>query len=210
MRLLVVDPVQCRSADLAAAVEWLRSGRIVAFPTDTLYGLAVDPRSAEAVEALFDLKGREAGAAVPLVAASLSQVEQVCGPLPAASRRLATTYWPGPLAVIADAPRTFAAAVHGGTDAIAVRVPAHPVARALAEATGCLVTATSANRRGEPPAATPAALAPLAADPRVFVVDGGAAPGGAPSTIVDGRGSAPRLVRAGAIAWNRVLESWRG
>ena len=90
---------------------------------------------------------------------------------------------------------------------MAVRVPDHAVARALAAAWGAPITATSANRSGEPPAQSAATLATLADDPRVLVVDAGSTPGGQPSTIVDARGETPVLVRAGAIAWNRVLES---
>jgi L-threonylcarbamoyladenylate synthase len=209
VRALVVDPEHCRPTDLAPAVAWLRDGGIVALPTDTLYGLAVDPRSPAAVHALFSLKGRDAGVALPLIGASREQIEAVCGDLGASTRRLADACWPGPLALIVDAPASIAPAVHAGTGTLAVRVPAHAVARALAEAAGHLLTATSANRSGAPPAMTAGALMGLAEDARVLVVDGGAVPGGAPSTIVDARGARPVLVRAGAIAWDRVLKSWR-
>jgi L-threonylcarbamoyladenylate synthase len=97
--------------------------------------------------------------------------------------------------------------VHAGHGTIAVRVPAHPLARAIAAAWGGLITATSANRSGHPPARDVAGLDEIARDARVLVLDGGPAPGGAPSTIVDARTTDVTLVRAGAIAWNRVLES---
>ncbi len=209
MRPLIVDPTTVRPSDLAPAVVWLRDGGIVALPTDTFYGLAVDPRSPEAVQALFDLKGRAAGAALPLIGASREQIEGACGELDAATRQLADRYWPGPLSLIVGAPVSIVPAVHGGAGTLAVRVPAHPVARALADAAGYPLTATSANRSGDPPAATAEAVLRVADDPRVLVVDGGAATGGAPSTIVDARGAEPVLVRAGAIAWDRVLKSWR-
>jgi len=191
-------------------VAWLQAGGVVALPTDTFYGLAVDPWQAAAVDALFDVKGREATAALPLVGSSLDQILTQCGPLNAASRQLADVFWPGPLALILAAPASIAAAVHAGTGTVAVRVPAHPLTRALAEASGRLLTATSANRSGQPPAADARALGAVGADPRVLIVDGGPTPGGAPSTIVDARGTRPVLVRAGLIAWERVLESVRG
>jgi L-threonylcarbamoyladenylate synthase len=206
MTLLTVDPAQPDAATLRIAADWLRQGGVVAYPTDTLYGLAVDPSSAAAVEALFDVKGRDARSALPLLAASVEQVRAACGALPPDAARLAAAFWPGPLSLILDAPALVAPAVHAGTGTVAVRVPAHPVARALAEAFGGLVTATSANLSGQPPSATAAGLDAIARDPRVMGLDGGAAPGGAPSTIVDARGEL-RLVRAGPIAWNRVLES---
>jgi L-threonylcarbamoyladenylate synthase len=103
-----------------------------------------------------------------------------------------------------------AAEVHGGAGTIAIRVPDHRVARALADAFGAPITATSANRSGEPPVQSAGELTFHADAGMLLVIDGGVTPGGAPSTIVDARGDAPVLVRAGAIAWNRVLESLQG
>jgi L-threonylcarbamoyladenylate synthase len=205
-RSLTVDATVV-AADLAPAADWLRHGGIVAFPTDTVYGLAVDPRSTGAVQALFDLKGRTSQAALPLISDSTDAVVRACGPMDARSARLAQVFWPGPLSIILDAPSDLVLEVHAGTGTVAVRVPAHRVARALAAACGGLITATSANPSGQPPADRASALDPIARDPRVFVVDAGPAPGGAPSTIVDVRGDDPRVIREGAIAWNRVLES---
>jgi len=207
MTPLTVDPVRPDPATMRIAADWLRQGGVVAYPTDTVYGLAVDPSSAAAVEAIFDVKGRDARAALPLLAASVEQVRAACGALPPDAARLAAAFWPGPLSLILDAPAPVAPAVHAGTGTVAVRVPAHPVARALAAAFDGLVTATSANRSGQPPSETAAGLDAIARDPRVLVIDGGRAPGGAPSTIVDARGAELRLVRAGAIVWKRVLES---
>jgi L-threonylcarbamoyladenylate synthase len=195
---------------LAPAADWLRAGGVVAYPTETYYGLAVDPASEAAVRALFDVKGRSHAAALPLVAASLDQVVERCGALDPRSDRLARAFWPGPLSLLLDAPAWIAVAVHAGTESVAVRVPAHALARGLAQAFGNLITSTSANRSSEPPAVTAGALAALAADPRVLVIDGGPTPGGAASTIVDARGERAVCLRDGAIAWDRVLESLKG
>jgi L-threonylcarbamoyladenylate synthase len=210
MNRLTVDPVRCRAEDLRDAAAWLRAGRIVAFPTDTFYGLAVDPASEAAVRDLFRLKGRPADLAVPLIASSIAQVEALGGPWSPAMKTLARTFWPGPVSLIHEAPAEMVRDIHGGAGTIAIRVPDHRVARALAEAFGAPITATSANRSGAPPAESADALTSLAEDPEVLVVDGGRTPGGAPSTIVDARGEPPVLVRAGAVAWNRVLESLQG
>jgi L-threonylcarbamoyladenylate synthase len=210
MNVLTVDPASCRADDLREAAAWIRAGRIVALPTDTFYGLAVDPASSDAVRDLFRLKGRAEGVAVPLIAASVAQAESLGGRWTPAMRTLARTFWPGPVSLICEAPPAIVRDVHGGTGTVAVRVPDHAVARALADACGAPITATSANRSGEPPAHTAAMLADLASDPSVLVVDAGPTPGGQPSTIVDARGETMVLVRAGAIAWNRVLESIQG
>jgi L-threonylcarbamoyladenylate synthase len=203
--MLRVDPIDCSPDDLAPAVAWLRRARVVAFPTDTVYGLAVDPSSERALEALFALKGRASDAAVPLVAASRAQVDAWCG-LGEISSMLAAAFWPGPLSLVCDAPAGVAPALHAGRGTIAIRVPDHRVARALAYAWGSPITATSANRSGEPPAVRAGELAALASAV-LMVVDGGDTAGGPPSTIVDARGREPVLLREGAIAWSRVLHS---
>lgn len=204
--MLRVDATTCTPEDLAAAADWLRQGGIVAFPTDTFYGLAVDPTSESAVRALFALKGRDVSAALPLVAASRAQVESWVGRLEWTAARLTKAFWPGPLSLICDAPRQVVPAVHGGRGTVAIRVPDHAVARALASAAGMPITATSANRSGAAPARCVEELESLR-DRRLLIVDGGATAGGAPSTIVDARRPVPTLVREGAIAWKRVLES---
>jgi L-threonylcarbamoyladenylate synthase len=199
-----------RSEDLQVAVDWLKAGRVVALPTDTFYGFAADPTSPAAVRGIFEIKGRGPREALPLVAASTAQVERCCGRLGRAEARLASRFWPGPLALVLDAPRQFAPEVHGGRGTVAIRVPAHAFARAVCEAWGGPLTATSANRTGAPPARASRDLAAFMNDARVLVIDAGASPGGLPSTIVDARGRSPTLVRAGAIDWERVLESLNG
>jgi L-threonylcarbamoyladenylate synthase len=206
-RRIVVDPAEATSADLAPAAAWLMSGRVVAYPTDTLYGLAVNVRDAAAVRRLFSLKGRVAAAALPLIGASAHQVVTDTGALSAREMLLVQRFWPGPLSLVRDAPSWMPAEVHGGRRTVAVRVPNHVVARALAEAVGGLIAATSANRSGAPPATSARDLDALAADPDVFVVDAGPVTGGAPSTLVDVRGATPICLREGAVAWSRVVES---
>lgn len=207
MRHLTVDPAAVDVSALAPAVRWIAAGGLVVFPTDTFYGLGVDPRSASAVAALFDLKGRDPQMAVPVIAASPDDVRRAAGRWSAGAERLARAFWPGPLSVVIDAPAWIEPRLHGGRVTIAVRVPAHGVARALAAACGGWLTATSANRSGAPPVREIVDLDSIRSDPRVFVVDAGPTPGGVPSTIVDARFETPTLVREGAIAWGKVLES---
>jgi L-threonylcarbamoyladenylate synthase len=206
-RRVRVDPQTCAVGDLRAAAEWLAGGGIVAFPTDTVYGFAVNVRDAAAVRRLFEVKGRSARAALPLIAASIAQVVAATGALTAREAVLAAAFWPGPLSVVRDAPAWLPAEVHGGHRTVAIRVPNHRVARSLAEAFGGLIAATSANRSGEPASVSVSDLGDLADDPRVFVVDGGPTTGGAPSTMVDVRGSLPVCLREGAVPWERVLNS---
>jgi len=190
---------------IAQAVEVLTAGGVVAFPTDTLYGLAVDPRRADAVERLLALKGRDRGAALPLVAADTSQAGQA-GRFGPQELRLADAFWPGPLSIVVPARRAVSAVALGGGNTVAVRVPAHAIARALAGAFGFCLTATSANPSHLPPAESADGVADILGEVDLLI-DGGSTPGGAPSTIVSAGDEGPVLVRAGAIAWDRVLKS---
>jgi L-threonylcarbamoyladenylate synthase len=190
---------------LAAAADALDAGLIVAYPTETFYGLAVDPRNAAAVDRLYAAKQRAGDLAIPLIAADLDQVAQV-GRLTPLGRRLADRFWPGPLALVIEATAVVAPSIHSGRGTIAIRVPGHEGARALAARAATAITATSANRSQAAPATEAAQIAEEFGDAIALVLDGGPAPGGRPSTIVDVTTSRPALVRAGAIPWERVLE----
>lgn len=186
-------------------MEVLRAGGVVAFPTDTLYGLAADPRREDAVARVFSLKGRDAAAAMPLIAADLDQA-LLAADLGPDARRLAEAFWPGPLSIAVPPRASISRRVLGGEETLAIRVPAHAVARALAAAFGFCITATSANRSGCPPASSADAVA--AALPQLdLLLDAGPAPGGPPSTIVAFDRGRPVLRRDGAVAWDRVLKS---
>jgi L-threonylcarbamoyladenylate synthase len=191
---------------LARAVAALKNGGVVAYSTDTLYGLAVDPRSAVAVARLFAVKGRAQGHAIPLIAADEAQAS-LAGEFAPMARRLARAFWPGPLSLVLSARPTIDPQLLAADGTIAVRVPNSDVARALAEGFGFCLTATSANLSGAPATASAAIVRGTLADRVDYVLDTGDAPGGEPSTIVDVRDEVPRLVRAGAVPWKRVLES---
>lgn len=201
--------VAAGSADAAAvapAVEILRTGGIVAYPTDTLYGLAVDPRNDDAVARLFAVKGRDARVALPLIASDLEQARAV-GSFGALETRLAERFWPGPLTIVVPARAALSAQLLAGGPTVAIRVPDHRLARALAAAFRHSITATSANVTGQPPASRADEIGQAVLGKLDLVLDGGPSPGGPPSTIVEIVAGLPRLRRAGAIVWDRVLES---
>ena len=203
--VLRVDPRDPDPAVIRQAAEMIRDGLVVAYPTDTLYGLAVDPRNATAVRRLFDLKGRPDTSALTLIAADLAHV-RAAGEMTPAAEQLAARWWPGPLTILIAAAPILARETLALGRTVGVRIPDHAVAVALARDTGYCVTATSANRSGLAAASTPDAV--LAALPDVdAVLDGGAARGGPPSTIVDASVSDLTLIRAGAVPWDRVLRS---
>ena len=201
-----IDPVEPDGERLGLAARVLREGRLVAYPTDTLYGLAADPRLPMAVARLFDIKGRSANVAIPLIAADVAQVESVAT-LSRLGRRLSSAFWPGPVSLVLDARSSLSRRVCGGGDTVAIRVPDHPVARGLAATLGFPVTATSANRSGDPPASSAVDVLRTIGSGVGMLLDGGDVAGGVPSTIIDARGPDPVLLRAGQVSWDRVLQS---
>jgi L-threonylcarbamoyladenylate synthase len=206
MEHLLVDPVTPDESVIRRAASVILAGGVVAYPTDTLYGLAVDPRNAQAVERLFAAKQRTPDQAIPLIAADLLQVEREVGRLTDLARRLASRFWPGPLTLVIAASPGISPSIHGGSGSVAVRVPDHGVARMLAADCGCAITSTSANLSGQRAPRTADEIVQPLRDRIDALLDAGAAPGGPPSTIVDVTGSAPALVREGVVPWARVLE----
>ena len=203
--ILKVDPLDPDPAVIREAAEMIREGLVVAYPTDTLYGLAVDPRNADAVRRLYELMGRAEASALTLIAADVAHA-RAAGDMTPHAERLAARWWPGPLTLVVRARPILSRDMLGGGVTVGVRIPDHAVAVALARDTGFCVTATSANRSGATAASTPDAVG--AALPDVdAILDGGPARGGPPSTIVDASARAVTLVRQGAVPWERVLKS---
>jgi L-threonylcarbamoyladenylate synthase len=207
MRRVFVDPGAPQRDAIQEAAKWIRAGGLVALPTDTLYGLAADPFHARAVARVFEVKGRAAGQALPLIAADLAQVTRHLGGLPPFGERLASRFWPGPLTLLVAAPPALAREVSGGTGRVGVRVPAHEIARAICRAADRPVTATSANRSGQPATADPDVVERTLGDDVDLLIDAGLTEGGAPSTIVDVTDPVPCLVRAGAVSWEDI-QAW--
>ncbi|MBI4011375.1 MAG: threonylcarbamoyl-AMP synthase [Candidatus Rokubacteria bacterium] len=199
VRVLAVDPAEPAAADVAVAARVLQEGGLVAFPTETFYGLGADALDPVAVARVFGAKGRPADKPLLVLVDSMAMAARVTTEIPARARRLAARYWPGPLTLILRARSHVPPALTAGTATIGLRIPAHPVALALVRAAGVPVTAPSANPHGVPAPRTAAeVLAGL--DDRVdLVLDGGPTRGGPPSTLLDLTGPAPRLVRPGAV-----------
>lgn len=198
-------------AAVGAAMEALAGGLIIAFPTETFYGLGADPAREDAVARIFAAKGRAAGEALPLIAADTDAARRVAAVWDGAAERLAAAFWPGPLTLVVPVRAgAVVAGVTAGRGTIAVRVPGHPLARALAAAAPAgLLTATSANRSGSPALSTADDVERALGPGTALIIDGGPSPGGLASTIVDLTEARPRLLREGPVPFARVLESLR-
>jgi L-threonylcarbamoyladenylate synthase len=178
----------------------LARGGMLAVPTESSYGLAADPRSAAGVEAIYRVKERERGKPLPVVAADAAQVGALGVDTSAEAFRRALPLWPAALTVALPLAAPLPAAAGGET--LAVRIPGHELLRALLAELGTALTATSANRSGEPPELTAAGVGELlaAAGADAVVVDGGTLPGGPPSTLVAWEEGTWRVLRAGRYA----------
>jgi L-threonylcarbamoyladenylate synthase len=205
MQTIRVSPVNPDAATISAAVRILLDGGVIAFATDTLYGLAADPRREDAVSKLFDAKGRDERVPVPLIAADLEQA-RAAGEFGELELRLARHFWPGPLTIVVPAKPIVSKEILAGRETVGIRVPAHEVARALCASVGSCLTATSANLSGHEAPASASDIDPRLAARIDAIVDSGPAPGGLPSTIVSASADGVQLLRAGAIAWDRVIK----
>ena len=192
------------AARVAEVARLLRQVGIVAYPTETFYGLGALVTLPEALRRLVGAKLRPDGKPLPLIAGNLAQVEGVASLAAPLARALAGRFWPGPLTLVLPAGPGVDALVRGADDTVAIRIPGSEVARALALAAGAPLVSTRANVAGEP---APASAGELSAALRArldVVLDAGPTPGGVPSTIVAVSGDTVRHLRAGAIPWWQV------
>jgi L-threonylcarbamoyladenylate synthase len=197
--VLKVDPRAPEPDAIRRAADVLRAGGLVAFPTETVYGLGANALDAAAVGRIFTAKGRPATNPVIVHVADAEQVGLVVSDWPRAAAQLAAKFWPGPLTVVVAKWRDVPDAVTAGGPTVGVRCPAHPVARELIRAAGVPVAAPSANRSTE--------LSPTRAEHVLkglggridLVLDGGPCPGGIESTVVDATGGTVRLLRPGLV-----------
>lgn len=203
--LLRVDPATVTAEQLAAAAEVLRSGGLVAFPTETVYGLGANALDPGAVARIFAAKRRPPDNPLIVHVASTEDLEGLVGAVTPLARALARRWWPGPLTLVLEAAPPIPAVTTGGHPTVAIRVPAHPVALALIEAAGVPLAAPSANRSGRPSPTTAAHVLADLADDVDLVIDGGPCTVGVESTVVDARGDRPVVLREGSISREDLL-----
>jgi len=186
------------------AIRTLRAGGIVAIPTDTVYGIAVDLATPGGIERLFAAKRRPPEKGITLLLADAAQASAI-GQWPPSAARLARAFWPGGLTIVVPQrpDGRLPAALTGGAATIGLRVPDHPAPRSLAGAVGPLPT-TSANVSGLPEATDAAGIVAQLGDAVDLVLDGGPAHGGQASTVVDCSVDPPSILRQGAIPWSSI------
>jgi L-threonylcarbamoyladenylate synthase len=208
-KLVKVDPDRPEPRVIQRAAKLLRRGGVVGYPTETSYGLGADVLNREACDRIFAMKGRDPEKALSVIVPDLDQVASLCHPVPLPVRLLAERFWPGPLTLVVPLRPELGQALRGESS-VAVRVSGLAVARELARAAGCSLTATSANRSGEPPARSADEVSKTFGPQLDLILDGGGTFGSRPSTIVDLLGRKPRLLREGPVDFGEVLQALRG
>ena len=203
-RCLVVAPEMPDVAVLQEAAQVLRQGGVVAYPTDTVYGLAVDAMNVAAIERLYEVKQRPEVKAIPLIIGALEQLTDIAAVVPPQADRLIKAFWPGPLTLLFEPQTTLPTQLLGDSDRIGVRWPSAPISQQLAMVLGGAITATSANPSGAAAALTAQDVVEqlgLAVD---LILDGGTATSPVVSTVLDVTARPPRQLRAGKLSQTAI------
>lgn len=199
-----VEEFQVTDEALAHACAVLQAGGVVAFPTETYYGLAVDPFNQAALSRLFTLKGRSADKPVLLIIDNPSQLGSLVAEIPPPYAVLMEKFWPGPLTLVFPGAESLPELLTGRRGTIGLRVSSHPVARQLVRAFGRAITATSANFSGQPAAVIACGVRDQLGSGVDVVIDGGETPGGQGSTLLGYQEGRVCLLRAGVIPFARI------
>ena len=170
--------------EIALAARLLQRGELVAFPTETVYGLGADARREESVRAVFTAKGRPADNPLIVHIAEIGQIYDIAAEVPEIALRLASVFWPGPLTMVLPKQDCIPEVTSGGLDTVGIRMPSHPVARALIRESGCPIAAPSANRSGKPSPTTARHVMEDMNGRIAAVLDGGQCSVGVESTVI--------------------------
>lgn len=204
MRIVRVSADAPGQGPLHEAAELLRAGGLVAFPTETVYGLGANALDARAVRRIYEAKGRPAVNPLIVHVASVAMARELASEWPDLAEKLARVFWPGPLTLVVRRTEALPREVTGGGTTVGLRMPSHPVALALIEAAGIPVAAPSANRSNQVSPTTAQHVERGLGDRVDLIVDGGATTVGIESTVVDVTGPQPRVLRPGMLSAEEI------
>lgn len=191
--------------DILRAADVIRSGGVVAFPTETYYGLGADPFNREALLRVFTIKERSPHLPILTLVAEDGLSEGLAASIPSPFRLLMDAFWPGPLTLVCEAQPGVPGLLTGGTGTVGIRQSSSSVARQLVSSIGGPITATSANVSGSPPATSAGEVARSLGTAVDFVLDGGPTPGGKGSTLIGFADDSVYCIREGVIAFEEIL-----
>ena len=195
---------QSEELHIDQSVATLKDGGIIAFPTDTVYGVGVDPFQPDAVRKLYQIKGRPIDKPIPILVGSIDDVERVAQNLPPTFSRLAEQFWPGELTLIVEA-KSLPPEITAGGDTVGVRMPDHPLALALLRRFGGAIATTSANKSDQPPATSAEEVRSELGALVSIILDGGQTATKIASTVLDLSVSPPQIRREGGISMDQLV-----
>jgi L-threonylcarbamoyladenylate synthase len=206
----MADTLKVDKANLEYALEYsarlILEGKVIAFPTDTFYGLGADPFNLAAITEIFRIKHRSAERPIPLLVSSLDQAADLVADPPQLFFTLAKKFWPGPLTLVVPASRQIPLKVTANTGRVGIRWPRSPLAEALIAAADRPLTGTSANLSDHPACSTAAQVEEQVGDFLPLILDGGATAGDNPSTVLQLQGGRGRILRYGGISESELKE----
>jgi L-threonylcarbamoyladenylate synthase len=204
MKLLTLEEPRA----LERAIEAMQHGGLVAFPTDTVYGIGASLAHPDSLERIFEIKGRDRERSLPLLLASPGELEKVTSEVDPQLLELASSFWPGPLTIALPALHSLPPQVVAADGTVGVRVPDHSVALILAQRSGGAIAVTSANLSGQLPARRAEEIDPALAENLDLILDGGIAKGGRASTVIRLEGDTISFIREGAVSTSEIQAVW--
>jgi len=202
--ILKINPDNTEPDRIEEAVALLRKGGVIAFPTETFYGLGADAGNERAVKQIFEIKGRDFRSPIPLIIGKKEELAELVEDIPPLAETLMTRFWPGPLTLVFRASGRINPGLTAGTGTIGIRLSSHPIALALAGALGGPITATSANRSGKKECTSAEDVLDQLGGRLDGVIDGGSTAGGLGSTVLDVTCDPPKILRHGAISASQL------
>ena len=205
-----IDPKAPDPADIERAVAFLREGQVIAYPTETIYGLGADVQERKAVKRIYDLKARDYGLPISILVADLRMLRDVVSDVPDRALLLMRKFWPGALTILFPASQIIPKGLVTNTGKVGVRISSHPVASALVEQFGRPMTTTSANLSGFPPSLSVKHVHKYFGEKLPCIIDGGECEPSRGSTVVDMSEETMRIIRDGTIPADEVIKCFQG
>ncbi len=208
--VLRIDPKEPYEGDIVRAVEFLEKGEVIAYPTETIYGLGADVLSRKAVKKIYDLKARDYGLPISILVADVAMLREYVKEVPEQALSLMRKFWPGALTILFPASDKIPKGLVTNTGRVGMRISSHPVAAALVKKFGKPITTTSANLSGFPPSLSVKHIQKYFGDKIPCIVDGGECEPSRGSTVVDVGEETMRIVREGRIPADEVIRCFQG
>lgn len=207
--VLRVDPKFPDPKEIQKGAHFILEGEVVAYPTETIYGLGVDVFNKRAVKKIYDLKSRDYGLPISILVSDSAMLKEIVTQIPDRVNALMRRFWPGPLTILFEVKESFPKSLVTNTGKVGVRVSAHPIAAALVKAVGRPITTTSANRSGFPPSLNVKHVTKYFGERLPCVIDGGECEPSHGSTVVDVADETMRIIREGALSAEEVIRCFQ-